>query len=74
MITFAIEKETKRQQLLSPTATRSSRNKMTKFYVRAEITGEFVTKENFNTKGEATAYYNARVEDSIYDNVDIWEA
>lgn len=45
-----------------------------RFFVRAEIVGEFVTKESFNTKEEATAYYNARVNDYIYDNVEMWEA
>ena len=45
-----------------------------RFFVRAEIAGEFVTRESFSTKEEAAAYYNARVNDYIYDNVEMWEA
>ena len=45
-----------------------------KFFVRYEIVGEFVEKECFSTKEEATAFYNARVVDCIYDEVKMWEA
>lgn len=50
----------------------SSSNK--KFFVRAEITGDFVTKESFDKIEDAIKYYNERVFDCIYDKVDIWEA
>lgn len=45
-----------------------------KFIVRYEIVGEFVEKECFNTKEEATAFYNAKIVEGIYDEVKMWEA
>lgn len=44
------------------------------YIVRAEITGEFVTKESFDTRKEAEDYKTARMNDGVYDNIDIWEA
>lgn len=43
------------------------------FKVRAEITGEFVTVEKFNTFEEALKYADDRTNDGIYDSVEMWE-
>ena len=46
---------------------------MKRFTVRAEIIGEFVNRESFDTRPEAEAWYTERVLDGVYDNIDIWE-
>ena len=46
---------------------------MKKYIVRAEIRGEFVTKDAFDTKEEAMARYDKLHDDFIYDELDIYE-
>ena len=43
------------------------------YKVRAEIIGEFVIVDTFNTKEQALAKYNSLVDSGIYDDVNIWE-
>lgn len=41
--------------------------------VRAEITGDFVTVENFKNFYDAKAYADKLVITGIYDSVEFWE-
>lgn len=43
------------------------------YKVRAEIVGEFVLSDNFESKEKALEEYNSLVELGIWDDVDIWE-
>ena len=43
------------------------------YKVRAEIIGEFVLSDKFDSKEKALAEYNSLVESGIWDEVDIWE-
>lgn len=45
-----------------------------KYNIRAEITGEFVTRYAFNNKKEAVKKYNELNNSGVYDNLDIWNA
>ena len=43
------------------------------YKVRAEIVGEFVIADKFDSREQALAEYNSLVDAGIWDSVDIWE-
>ena len=46
---------------------------MKKWFVRCEIIGEFVIKEEFGTEKEARAYMEEKKAEGIWHQIDIYE-
>ena len=44
-----------------------------KWFVRAEIVGDFVERWEFDTDEECTAFVNQLISDGIWDNIDFWK-
>lgn len=45
-----------------------------RYYIRAEITGEFVNKYEFTNKEKANQKYNELHNKFIYDELEMWES